>query len=124
MRIKAAMRSARKRTVVGGRRNDLQPQALEARRLLAAHIVGSTTVYSTIQSAVDAAVAGATITVDAGAYAEKVSITKTLTIKGAQAGNDARQTVRTNGTGPNESIVTGATTAGVVSTAFYVNANN
>src|SRR6476646_9783045 len=109
MRVKAAIRSVRKRTVVRGERNDLQLQALEARQLLAAHIVGSTAVYSTIQAAVDAAVAGATITVDAGAYAEKVSITKTLTIKGAQAGNDARQTSRTNGAGPNESIITGAT---------------
>ena len=65
-------------------------EALEKRRLLAAHIVGSSTVYITIQAAVNAASTGATITVDAGTYAEKVTIGKTLTVRGAQAGVDAR----------------------------------
>src|SRR4051812_13128504 len=103
MRVKGAKRSTRNKTIVRAERNDPLLQALEARQLLAAHIVGSATVYATIQAAVDDAVAGATVTVDAGSYAEKVSITKSLTIKGAQAGNDARQSSRTNGTGPNES---------------------
>jgi hypothetical protein len=70
-----------------------QLEALEARKMLAAHIVGSSTVYSTIQAAVNAAVAGQTITVDAGTYDETVSIyTPNLDIKGANAGVDARGT--------------------------------
>ena len=60
--------------------------------MLAAHIAGNTTSYSTIQAAVDAAVAGATITVDPGTYNETVTIAKQLTLKGAQAGIDARNT--------------------------------
>ena len=52
----------------------VQVETLERRRLLAAHIVGSSTVYSTIQAAVDAAVAGQTVTVDPGNYPESVSI--------------------------------------------------
>ena len=59
-------------------------------RCFSAHIVGSSTVYSTIQSAVDAAVAGQTINVDAGTYDETVIITKSLNIRGAEAGVDAR----------------------------------
>ena len=39
---------------------------LEARRLLAAHIAGDSTVYATIQDAVNAASPGAVINVDAG----------------------------------------------------------
>src|SRR5665213_4555163 len=65
-------------------------ERLEDRRMLAAHIVGSATSYATIQAAVDAAVAGATITVDPGTYNETVSIYKQLTLNGAQAGVDAR----------------------------------
>jgi len=65
-------------------------EPLEDRRMLAAHIVGSSTSYSTIQAAVDAAVGGATITVDPGTYNETVSIYKQLTLEGAQAGVDAR----------------------------------
>ena len=98
-------------------------EPLENRRLLAAHIVGSSTVYSTIQSAVNAASAGATITVDAGTYPEEVTISKSLTIKGAQAGVDARQS-RANDSGANESIVTGSVSAGVESAGFYINAND
>ncbi len=65
-------------------------EALEKRNLFAAHIVGSTTVYSTIQAAVDAAAPGATINVDSGTYNETVTINKSLTLRGAQAGVDAR----------------------------------
>ena len=67
-------------------------ESFENRSYLAAHIVGSTTVYSTIQSAVDAAAPGATINVDAGTYAETVTISKPLTLRGAQAGTDGRST--------------------------------
>ena len=85
-------------------------ELLENRVLLAAHIVGSPTVYSTIQAAVNAAAAGATITVDPGTYAEEVTIGKTLTLQGAQAGIDAR--TRTGDAGANESVVTGAASGG------------
>ncbi len=65
-------------------------EQLENRSYMAAHIVGSSTNYSTIQAAVNAAAAGSTITVDAGTYNETVTINKTLTLKGAKAGIDAR----------------------------------
>ena len=82
-------------------------EELEKRRLMAAHIVGSSTVYGTIQAAVNAASSGATITVDAGTYAEKVTVNKTLTLRGAQAGIDARGS-RANDGGSGESVLTGA----------------
>src|SRR5262249_39328313 len=63
-------------------------ERLESRRMLAAHVVGDPTVYATIQAAVNAAVAGGTVTVDAGTYPEQVVVDKRLTIKGAQAGVD------------------------------------
>src|SRR5947207_3723298 len=69
------------------------PQAverLERRLLLAAHVVGRATGYSTIQAAVNAAPTAATVTVDAGTYPELVTINKTLTLQGAQAGIDGR----------------------------------
>jgi hypothetical protein len=86
-------------------------EMLENRTHLAAHIVGSSTNYSTIQAAVNAAAAGNTITVDAGTYNETVTINKTLTLKGAKAGIDAR-TRSTSG----ESIVSN------VNGAFRINA--
>ena len=67
-------------------------EPLERREMMAAHIVGNSTSYSTIQAAVNAAVAGQTINVDAGTYNETVTINKSLTIRGAQAGVDARNT--------------------------------
>src|SRR5437016_1142603 len=76
-------------------------EKIESRQLLAAHL-GSQT-FATIQAAVDAASAGATITVDAGTYNELVTVNKTLTLKGARAGVDARDGSR----GFGESIVRG-----------------
>ena len=46
--------------------------------------------FTTIQAAVTAASAGDTITVVAGTFPEDVTITKALTLQGAQAGVDAR----------------------------------
>lgn len=97
-------------------------QSLEPRRLLAAHIVGNPTVYATIQAAVDAAPVGATINVDAGVYEEMVTVFKTLTIRGAQVGVDARSNVRV---GANESIVRGFLTAtSQRSPSFDIRADN
>ena len=62
----------------------------EPRLLLAAHVAGSTISYATIQAAVDAAPVGGTVTVDAGTYAGPITVSKTLTLKGANAGVDAR----------------------------------
>ena len=87
------------------------PERLERRDLMAAHIVGSTTSYATIQAAVNAAVAGAVVTVDAGTYNETVTISKSLSIRGANYGKDGR------GTRSAESIVNAS------QTAFYVGAS-
>ena len=95
---------------------------LEPRQLMAAHVVGSTTSYATIQAAVNAAPAGGTVTVDAGSYAETVTVNKSLTIQGAEAGVDARGNVRRE-TGA-ETVLTGATTSAGVGAGFYVTAND
>ncbi len=87
-------------------------ELLEARQMLAAHIAGSTVVYPTIQSAVNAAGTGAIITVDAGTYDETVTVSKPMTIRGANWGVDAR-----NARGA-ESIVY------ATQTVFAVNAND
>ena len=97
-------------------------EKLEPRLLLAAHIVGSTTSYSTIQAAVNAAAAGAIINVDAGTYGELVTVNKSLTIRGAQAGVDARGSTRQSSS--SESVLTGANLGGSVSSSFYINAND
>ena len=101
--------SLRRRSVV---------ESLEIRQLLAAHIVGSTTSYATIQAAVNAASAGATINVDSGTYTETVTVNKSLTIRGAQAGVDAR--TRTG----SETIVTGAKTSAGVGASFNITASD
>ena len=59
---------------------------------------------------------GRVINVDTGTYPELVSVGKTLTIRGAQAGVDARSNTRS----VNESVTTGA--AG--SSSFYIAAND
>ncbi len=98
-------------------------ERLEHRRLLAAHIVGNSTIYATIQAAVDAAAAGQTVTVDAGSYTESVVIYKQLTVKGAKAGIDGRSNARAAGAG--ESIVTGALLAdGKTAYGFRITTSN
>ena len=58
-------------------------ESLEARQLMAAHIVGSPAVFPTIQAAVNAANPGDTVKVDAGTYHESVVINKHLTVQGS-----------------------------------------
>jgi hypothetical protein len=74
--------------------------------------------YTTIQAAVNAANPGDTILVDAGTYAESVTVNKSLTIEGAQHGVDAR--TRSGA----ESIVDGAVNGLNRTTSFYITANN
>src|SRR5258708_3816953 len=81
-------------------------ELLEGGRLFAAHIVGNATEFVTIQAAVDAAAAGSVINVDAGVYPELVTISKTLTLRGARFGADARSNVRSSSTA-GESVVSG-----------------
>src|SRR4051812_12644234 len=98
-------------------------EALEPRQLFNATIVGSPTVYTTIQAAVNAALAGQTVNVDAGTYPELVTVSKSLNIRGAQAGVDARLNTRQTGVG--ESVVTGTTTStGSRTSGFYITADN
>jgi regulation of enolase protein 1 (concanavalin A-like superfamily) len=100
-----------------------QFERLEARRLLAARVVGDSTVYATIQAAVDAALPGGVVTVDAGVYPEMVVVNKKLTIEGARAGEDARTNARAGGA-VDESVVTGTTLRnGLTSCAFQIRAS-
>ena len=94
-------------------------EVLEARQLLAAHIVGSSTSYATIQAAINAAASGATINVDAGTYTELITVSKPFTIRGAKAGVDARSR-STSG----ETIVSGTSGSSGVNRAFYISAND
>lgn len=112
----------RRNYVANCRENRFSIETLEGRLMLAAHIVGSSTVYATIQAAVNAASAGATINVDAGTYPEEVTISKTLTLRGAEAGVDAR--TRAGGSSAVESVVSGAVSGSTHSCAFYINAND
>src|SRR5205807_1992526 len=96
-----------------------QIQKLESRELFAAHVANDPTVYATIQAAVNAAAAGATVIVDAGTYAERVTVDKPLTLEGARAGVDARDASR----GQSESIVRGQDTAAGRSTSFVISAD-
>jgi len=60
--------------------------------------------YTTIQGAINAASAGDTILVCAGSYSENITIDKSVTLDGAQAGTSVD--TRTAG-GPNESTING-----------------
>src|SRR5258708_7495850 len=102
------------------RRHAVEP--LEGRALLAAHIMGSPVVYSTIQAAVDAAAPHAIITVDAGVYPELVGINEPLTIRGANWGVDPRGGARQDPS--RESIVTGESVGSTNSSGFYIAASD
>jgi hypothetical protein len=77
--------------------------------------------FATISAAVTASSAGDFIKVCPGAYNEQVTVNKSLTLLGAQAGVDARDPARTGAAGT-ESVATGALNAG--KTPFSVTANN
>ena len=113
-----------RRRSLGPVRHGRPVETIERRLLLAAHVGGSGTSYATIQAAVNAAPSGGTVTVDAGTYAEQVTVTKPLTIDGAQAGVDARGSARVNGSATTESVVTGAASGSTVTSAFHVLAND
>lgn len=97
-------------------------ESLEHRVMLAAHIVGNATSFATIQAAVDAASPGAVINVDAGVLDESVTINKSLTLRGAAAGIDARGNRRQGFAG--ETLIRGAQVADGKASSFYVNADN
>ncbi len=83
---------------------------------------GSAGCFASIQSAINAAAAGDTITVAAGAYGEDITINKALTLSGAQDGvNPNSPGARTNPA--NESIIHSAdlTAANVTLSGFTVN---
>jgi hypothetical protein len=116
------------RTVEAGRRPTRRPgssharrpavEGLEDRTVPAVTNLNTGHSFSTIQAAINdpATVAGNTILADAGTYAEKVTINKSIILEGAQHGVDAR--TRSGA----ESIVTGAGNSGF--TPFNVTASN
>jgi regulation of enolase protein 1 (concanavalin A-like superfamily) len=95
-------------------------ELLERRRLLAAHVAGSSTVYNSIQDAVNAASDGGIVTVDAGTYDQRVTIDKRLTVRGARWGVDARSSSRGSG----ETILRGISTSSGRTYSFFIAADN
>lgn len=98
------------------RSHRLHLERLEDRLVPAAHIGDAT--YATIQAAVDAANPGALITVDPGKYAEQVTVNKSVTLEGAQAGITGGAASRYQALN-SESLVTGTTGA-----VFNITASN
>ncbi len=98
-------------------------ERLEGRQLFAAHIAGDPTVYASIQAAVDAALPNAVINIDAGSYAEQVSIFKPITLNGARAGSDARSNTRLANNGLGESVMTGQDFGNGISSVFRIGAD-
>src|SRR6476659_1092018 len=84
-------------------------EALEFRRLLNAHIVGGSGAnnYALIQDAIDACPANGTVLVDPGTYSEQLFLYNGITLKGSQAGVDARSNSRGVAAAASESILQG-----------------
>jgi regulation of enolase protein 1 (concanavalin A-like superfamily)/nitrous oxidase accessory protein NosD len=101
--------------------NHARCEWLESRRLLAAHVAGSSNVYDSIQAAVDAAPSGGTVTVDAGTYDQRVYIGKRLTVRGAKAGVDARSG---SSRGSGESVLRGISSSSGRTYSFLIDADN
>src|SRR5262245_26149855 len=82
---KGSFRLRRRRAVCGARKASARRrfEVLEGRQLLTVTIDGSPTVYNTIQAAINAAVAGNTVRVGAGTYAENVQVNKSISVVGA-----------------------------------------
>src|SRR3989440_3929483 len=99
-------------------------ESLEVRQMFAAHIVGDPASYATIQAAVNAAMPGAIINVDAGVYSEQVTINKQLTVRGAQAGVDPRGNARLYASTSTETILNGYDTGTGRSPSFLIKAND
>jgi hypothetical protein len=81
----AAVRQRRRRFGRAGQTANARRrfEALEGRQLLTVTIDGSPTIYNTIQQAINAAVAGNTVRVGAGTYAENVLVNKSISVVGA-----------------------------------------
>jgi hypothetical protein len=90
---------------------------LEERVVPAVHDLTTHLNYATIQAAVTAANPGDTILADAGIYAEKVTIGKSLILEGANHGVNGNSSARSA-----ESIATGVGNGG--DTPFYITAND
>jgi Ca2+-binding RTX toxin-like protein len=72
--------------------------------------------YETLQAAIDAAGAGDTIRIAAGTYSDPVSITKAVTILGAQTGTDGTAV----GRGSGESVISGLVTVNLPAGALNI----
>ncbi len=88
---------------------------------------GNSPCYSSIQDAINAAAAGDTIMVAAGLYSPAATITvnKSVTIQGPQAGIDPRPSAgsaRTPGDTSSEAIIDGS--PATLGRIFYIDANN
>ena len=67
--------------------------------------------YTSVQTAINNAPGGGTVTVSAGTYSETVTIDKPLTLRGAKSGNDARNRTVNDGS---ESIINGGSQSALV----------
>ncbi len=99
---------ARKCSRPAARCTILRLEYLEQRLAPAVHDLTTSSVFSTIQAAVNAANPGDTLLADAGIYAENVTINKSLTLEGASS-PASPPTTTISGTSGTGIAVTGAT---------------
>jgi hypothetical protein len=81
-------------------------EALETRRLLAAHVGGAS--YDTIQEAINHASNGDTVTIDPGTYVENLTVDKSITLAGAGQGNTVIEPAFTGADVPGGSLAPGS----------------